>query len=660
MITRFTAVGAVAAAPAAARLAPRRRRLGAGAAAGHDHHDDDGDRPRTSTTDDHDDDDDVHRTARRPRRRRPPRPRRPTTTAAATTTTTADHDDDHRRRTTTATDRPPRPRRRRRRRRPPRTGDHARRTTAPPPARRRRRPGAPPGHARRRDRTSSPIRSVAPPATPWAGRIDDAGRRRRGRTATRSITFPVAGPIRYGNDFGACRDGCRRQHKGNDLIGDRLQPLLAMHDGVVDRLLDHPTAGYGIVVRDDEGWEYHLYHVNNDTPGSDDGADDGHWRFAPGIGPGSPVHGRPGHRLDGRLGQLGGLGAPRPRRDPHARRPGDQPVLEPAPRAARRQLRPRRSSPTAAVAGAARDGSDPAHACRATGRRWRSRAGARARARRSSRMWIGPAGFTPIDAAALRVGDPRYDDDCAEPPPEMAPADPRRARPDPRHHPFVESGGDYTAQARGSTASGAYQFIDTSGAGTAATAGPATRRRPCRTPRPSSWCMRILARNGGDVVDDPRDVVHRPRPAWATSGTACRRVGQNTLTPRQYQAAVADGVRRHARRRRTSGSAGRAVDAVDTSGTCRTVVVDVGAADRSGAGAHADPGVRRRSPPTGPSSRPATRAIRNASPRPRRRPTRRSSSSARTEPAVDPVGGESALAAAAPTAQDAAMDRLAR
>ena len=81
--------------------------------------------------------------------------------------------------------------------------------------------------------------------------------------------------MRYGNDFGACRDGCRRQHKGNDLIGDRLQPLLAMRDGVVDRLLDHPTAGYGIVIRDAEGWEYHIYHVNNDTPGADDGADDG-------------------------------------------------------------------------------------------------------------------------------------------------------------------------------------------------------------------------------------------------------------------------------------------------------------------------------------------------------------------------------------------------
>ena len=98
----------------------------------------------------------------------------------------------------------------------------------------------------------------------------------------RPITFPVAGPITYVNDWGACRDGCSRAHKGNDLIGDRLQPLLAMHDGVIDHLLDHPTAGCGVVIRDDEGWEYHLYHVNNDTPGTDDGADDGTWSVAAG------------------------------------------------------------------------------------------------------------------------------------------------------------------------------------------------------------------------------------------------------------------------------------------------------------------------------------------------------------------------------------------
>ena len=105
----------------------------------------------------------------------------------------------------------------------------------------------------------------------------------------RSITFPIAGPVTYGNDFGACRDGCTRAHKGNDLIGDRLQPLLAMHDGVIDHLVDHPTAGYGVVIRDSEGWEYRVYHMNNDTPGTDDAADDGAWRFAAGIVPGATV-----------------------------------------------------------------------------------------------------------------------------------------------------------------------------------------------------------------------------------------------------------------------------------------------------------------------------------------------------------------------------------
>ena len=49
----------------------------------------------------------------------------------------------------------------------------------------------------------------------------------------RAITFPVAGPVSYVNDWGL-RDGCARAHKGNDVIGDRLQPILAMHDGVID------------------------------------------------------------------------------------------------------------------------------------------------------------------------------------------------------------------------------------------------------------------------------------------------------------------------------------------------------------------------------------------------------------------------------------------
>ncbi len=102
----------------------------------------------------------------------------------------------------------------------------------------------------------------------------------------RPITFPVAGPVTYYDDWGACRggDGCPRRHIGNDIIGRRLQPLVAAADGVVSHLVqDHPTAGWGLVIEDAEGWDYRYYHVNNDAPDTDDGSDPPEWRLAPGI-----------------------------------------------------------------------------------------------------------------------------------------------------------------------------------------------------------------------------------------------------------------------------------------------------------------------------------------------------------------------------------------
>jgi hypothetical protein len=108
----------------------------------------------------------------------------------------------------------------------------------------------------------------------------------------RPLTFPVAGPVTYYDDWGACRGGpaCPRRHIGNDLIGQRLQPLIAAADGVVTHLvLDHPTAGWGLVITDADGWEYRYYHVNNDSPGTDDGSDPPQWRLAPGIIEGTAV-----------------------------------------------------------------------------------------------------------------------------------------------------------------------------------------------------------------------------------------------------------------------------------------------------------------------------------------------------------------------------------
>lgn len=111
-----------------------------------------------------------------------------------------------------------------------------------------------------------------------------------GGPVVRRMRMPVLGPITYADDFAACRDGCARKHAGNDLIGARLQPVVAAADGVIDHLVDdHPTAGWGVVIEDAEGWQYRYFHLNNDTPGTDDGGDDGTWRFAPGVVAGAVV-----------------------------------------------------------------------------------------------------------------------------------------------------------------------------------------------------------------------------------------------------------------------------------------------------------------------------------------------------------------------------------
>ena len=430
------------------------------------------------------------------------------------------------------------------------------------------RPPTPP--APRDDIETAPV--VEPPEPPSGRRMESRGVAEGGDQ--RPVVFPVAGPIRYGNDFGACRDGCRRQHKGNDLIGDRLQPLLAMHDGVVDRLLDHPTAGYGIVIRDGEGWEYHIYHVNNDTPGTDDGADEGGWRFTPGIAPGSPVK---AGEVIAWMGDSGNSEGSVPHAHVEIHTP-DGRAINPywSLRLAQRDANCAIAAPTAeAGAPTAVDGLDPAAlpgdwtALEITGGRPGS-------GRIASRMWIGPAGFTPIDAAAVRVGDARYDGDCAELPPEMAPAAvPAELGSILATIRFVESWGDYTAESRSSTASGAYQFLDSSWAGYGGYRRARDAPPPVQDAKAVELVNTILRRNNGDVSTIPVTwyIGHVPRGAeWDQVPT----VGKNTLTPREYQArwlAVYDNMLASPTQ---SVGAGPPWTKVDTAQTCRTVVIDVG------------------------------------------------------------------------------------
>jgi hypothetical protein len=108
---------------------------------------------------------------------------------------------------------------------------------------------------------------------------------------TRGITFPVLGPVSYSNDWGACRDGCARHHQGTDILGVRMQPLLAAVDGTVTRvrLADAGIAGVVISLTGDDGWYYNYFHVNDDTPGTDDGLAGEEWQISPGLAVGSRV-----------------------------------------------------------------------------------------------------------------------------------------------------------------------------------------------------------------------------------------------------------------------------------------------------------------------------------------------------------------------------------
>jgi hypothetical protein len=87
------------------------------------------------------------------------------------------------------------------------------------------------------------------------------------------IVFPVDGQVTYTDTFGACRDGCTRRHEGQDLMGKKMMPLLAAVDGVVHRVSFNNTSsgGNSVTIRGADGWTYHYLHVNNDTPGTDDG-----------------------------------------------------------------------------------------------------------------------------------------------------------------------------------------------------------------------------------------------------------------------------------------------------------------------------------------------------------------------------------------------------
>ena len=104
----------------------------------------------------------------------------------------------------------------------------------------------------------------------------------------RRIQFPVDGVVSWTDTYGACRDGCSRRHEGQDLLGYKLEKLVACVDGTVVGL-KYDTSGNSLYLQDSEGWHYGYLHINNDDPGTDDGHNLRQWAFAPDIVVGAKV-----------------------------------------------------------------------------------------------------------------------------------------------------------------------------------------------------------------------------------------------------------------------------------------------------------------------------------------------------------------------------------
>lgn len=110
----------------------------------------------------------------------------------------------------------------------------------------------------------------------------------------------------------------------------------------------------------------------------------------------------------------------------------------------------------------------------------------------------------------------------------------------------LESGGNYTARAKGSTASGAYQFLDSSWDGYGGYRSAWQAPPAVQDAKATEFASSILAKNGNDVGAVPVTwyIGHVPPPGSFEWDTVPFPGAGNKLTPRQYQARWLETYRR--------------------------------------------------------------------------------------------------------------------
>ncbi|MCX6359038.1 MAG: peptidoglycan DD-metalloendopeptidase family protein [Armatimonadetes bacterium] len=124
----------------------------------------------------------------------------------------------------------------------------------------------------------------------WVGGEGAAGRGTAlsGPSGFGPNVFPVVGPSRWSDTYGAPRDGGLRQHEGQDIMAPRMTPVVALFDGVARGYFSPGRSGFTVSLVG-AGRSASYRHLNDDTPGTTDNAGGPAFAFAPGIAAGMRV-----------------------------------------------------------------------------------------------------------------------------------------------------------------------------------------------------------------------------------------------------------------------------------------------------------------------------------------------------------------------------------
>lgn len=102
-----------------------------------------------------------------------------------------------------------------------------------------------------------------------------------GADVSYSLVFPVQGSNNFGDHFWANRGS--GVHHAVDVMAPKMTPIVAVASGTIQWVGRNCCS---LRIKHDDGWSSGYIHMNNDTPGTDDGQG---WGIAPGLQSGSRV-----------------------------------------------------------------------------------------------------------------------------------------------------------------------------------------------------------------------------------------------------------------------------------------------------------------------------------------------------------------------------------